>query len=87
MTEFVWIAVASGDYGTDEVSAVFSREELIFPWVTAWFDRLRADAGEKPINEDDLWGTVDGYFMEYADEFMDERVRVSRMPVLNDFKG
>jgi hypothetical protein len=82
MTEFVWIAVASGDYGTDEVSAVFSREELIFPWVTAWFDRLRADAGEKPINADGLWGGGVVSAVEYVDEFMDERVRVSRMPVL-----
>jgi hypothetical protein len=61
MTEFVWIAVASGDY---------------------WFDRLRADAGEKPINADGLWGGGVVSAVEYVDEFMDERVRVSRMPVL-----
>lgn len=82
-TAFVWIAVASGDFGCDEVTAVFSREELILPWLEAWFNRIRVDneRSDKVI-ADEIWLHDDGRCLQYTDEDMDETVRVSRMPVL-----
>lgn len=83
MTEFVWIAVASGDYGTDEVSAVFSREELILPWLEAWFNQIRSACEvEARVIADEIWLHDDGITLQYTDEDMDETVRVSQMPVL-----
>ena len=80
---FVWIAVASGGYGTNEVSAVFSREEMVFPWVIEHFNRIREIWEEGPIDEDGLWGHDDGVAMLYTDGDGDDSVRVSRMPVLS----